>query len=134
MSRFRFWTLACDLLLLILVVLLVFFWRPVVSLFGECALYSTTGLWCPGCGTTRMFLALRNFDFWRAFCMNPLVFLLLCYLLLALLLCNLNVLFGWRAYRWLLNERALWIIAACCVCFALVRNLPFPPFCYLIAE
>ena len=81
-----------------------------------------------------MFLALRSLDVWRAFRMNPLVFLLLCYLLITLLLCNLNVLFGWRAYRWLLNERALWIIAACCVGFALVRNLPFPPFCYLIAE
>lgn len=128
----RFWTIAADILLLVLSVLLFFFWQPVVSLFGKCPFYALTGLWCPGCGATRMFYALRRWDLWSAFRYNPLVFLLLTYLVILLVLCNLKLIFGWDAYRRIMNEKALWIIAGASVVFALVRNIPCAPFTYLI--
>lgn len=42
-----------------------------------CPIYKTTGLQCPGCGATRMCLALMRFDLRQAFLYNPMLFLLL---------------------------------------------------------
>lgn len=42
-----------------------------------CPIYTTTGFQCPGCGATRMCLALMRFDFRKAFLFNPVLFLLI---------------------------------------------------------
>lgn len=42
-----------------------------------CIIYKYTGIQCPGCGVTRMFLSLIKFDFYNAFLYNPVVFILL---------------------------------------------------------
>jgi len=39
-----------------------------------CPIYTVTGLLCPGCGITRMMLALARLDFSSAFAANPLLF------------------------------------------------------------
>ena len=44
-----------------------------------CAFNKITGLLCPGCGITRMFLSLAKFDIPRAFMYNPAAFILLIY-------------------------------------------------------
>ena len=46
-------------------------------LFLKCPFYLLTGLYCPGCGITRMFLSLFQFRFYQAFRYNPFVFLCL---------------------------------------------------------
>ncbi len=45
-----------------------------VSTFFFCPFHKLTGLYCPGCGITRMFLALFKGEFYQAFRYNPLVF------------------------------------------------------------
>lgn len=42
-----------------------------------CPIYKITGLYCPGCGISRMFLALFKGKFYQAFRYNPLVFIFL---------------------------------------------------------
>lgn len=42
-----------------------------------CYINSKTGLLCPGCGITRMFLNLSKFQFVDAFFCNPVIFVLL---------------------------------------------------------
>lgn len=42
--------------------------------YFQCAFYTTTGYLCPGCGITRMFLALLRLDIPAAFSHNPVVF------------------------------------------------------------
>lgn len=42
-----------------------------------CPIYTVTGLKCPGCGVTRMCMALMELDFYGAFRCNPMLFLLL---------------------------------------------------------
>lgn len=42
-----------------------------------CPIYTITGLKCPGCGVTRMCMALMQLDFDRAFSCHPVLFLLL---------------------------------------------------------
>ncbi len=42
-----------------------------------CPIYAVTGLKCPGCGVTRMCLAMMRLDFHGAFLCHPVLFLLL---------------------------------------------------------
>lgn len=42
-----------------------------------CIFYKITGLYCPGCGITRLLFSLINLDIYQAFCYNPLVFILI---------------------------------------------------------
>jgi len=41
--------------------------------FPQCPLHALTGLYCPGCGTTRVFHHLLHGDPAGAFAMNPLM-------------------------------------------------------------
>ena len=41
-----------------------------------CLFHKITGLYCPGCGITRMISSIINFDFYQAFRYNPLIFIL----------------------------------------------------------
>ena len=50
----------------------------------ECFLYKHFGIYCPGCGGTRMVKSLLKLDFYQAFRYNPLVFILLCIYLIYL--------------------------------------------------
>ena len=43
-----------------------------------CFYYLTTGFYCPGCGTSRMFLSLFQLQFADAFHYNPVVLILFC--------------------------------------------------------
>lgn len=43
----------------------------------NCIFSEITGLYCPGCGITRMFISLFNLDIYQAFRYNPLVFIYL---------------------------------------------------------
>ena len=45
-----------------------------------CLFYKITGFKCPGCGVTRMLFSLIKLDFKRAFFYNPVVFILLPFL------------------------------------------------------
>ena len=52
----------------------VWFW---ITEWGiPCFYYLTTGFYCPGCGTSRMFLALLRLKFAEAFRHNPVVLIL----------------------------------------------------------
>lgn len=57
------------------------------SLTIPCAIYSRTGMLCPGCGTTRMFLYLSKFQIVDAFFCNPVIFILLIFWLAISVIC-----------------------------------------------
>ena len=46
-------------------------------IYLDCPIKKTIGLYCPGCGITRMFLSLLKLDFYQAFRYNPLLFITL---------------------------------------------------------
>ncbi len=52
-------------------------WIKYTGISIPCPINKLTGLQCPGCGATRMCLALMRFDFRSAFLFNPALFLLL---------------------------------------------------------
>ncbi len=46
-------------------------------IYIDCPIKTITGLNCPGCGITRMLLAILQLDFYQAFRYNPLLFICL---------------------------------------------------------
>ena len=42
-----------------------------------CPIHKLTGLYCPGCGLTRMLLSILKLDFYKALRYNPLLFIML---------------------------------------------------------
>jgi len=92
----------------------------------SCPLYALTGLYCPGCGSTRCLYSLVHFDLPGAMAMNPLLVLSLPFLLLMLLNGA-----GIRPrpldpLMRLLAMPMFWLIVL--VGYAVLRNLPWAPF------
>lgn len=96
------------------------------SLFPPCLFLKFTGLYCPGCGLTRMLHALAHGDVARAFEMNAMVLAMLP--AIALLVANeassrrfLPPFFARPLY-----DAKAWL--AVVVLFGVLRNLPWAPF------
>ena len=86
-----------------------------------CLFRSFTGLQCPGCGTSRMMLALMRFDIPAAFAYNPVAF----FSFPLWILISIGAFIGWpkpiRSSQILL--RILYINIAVYMVFAVLRNL-----------
>ena len=99
------------------------------SVLPPCPLHALTGLWCPGCGSTRALHALLHGDLAQALAMNPL--LVLASPLLAAMALNAA---GWHPrgsealWRALARPKPwLWLLLG----YGVLRNLPWPPFAWL---
>lgn len=97
----------------------------VTGLALPCPFHLVTGLQCPGCGVTRMCLALLRLDFSAAWQANP-GLLLLCPVLL-LLFARLSVQYlrtgDWRPSRRV--SLLIWAILIYLLVYSVLRNLPF---------
>lgn len=92
----------------------------------SCPLYALTGLYCPGCGSTRCLYSLVHVDLPGAMAMNPLLVLSLPFLLLMLLNGA-----GIRPRLFdplmrVLAKPMFWLVVL--VGYAVLRNLPWAPF------
>lgn len=91
-----------------------------------CFINKTTGLFCPGCGITRMLFALLRLEIKEAFFYNPLIFIMLpfiiiyyIYFLYLYVIDNTDKfyrLFPW--YSWV-------IVGILVISFTIARNLPY---------
>ena len=101
---------------------LYYVWGETTGLYLSCFFYATTGLLCPGCGISRMFLALIRLDIPAAFGYNPVVFVLL------ILWNAIAVLCFWGKPAFVRDRRFLYgtlgVSVAALVVFGIVRNIP----------
>lgn len=91
-----------------------------------CWFYELTGLYCPGCGVTRMLLAMLEGQFYQAFRYNPLVFMLIPGMLL-LLGAMLYKKSQGQPMRDTLHKIPEWIwiaLVVVLVIYGILRNLP----------
>lgn len=88
--------------------------------FMPCLLNKYTGLLCPGCGISRMFLSLARLQIRQAFCYNPAIFVLL------ILWNGVALLCFWGKPEFIRKERFLYISlglsVAALVLFGIARN------------
>jgi hypothetical protein len=112
--------------------LFLFFADPVRNRLLVCPTYALTGLYCTGCGTTRMLHSLLHLRVLEAFDHNPLIFLLLPLIGYFLLTGYLRLVAARRVLpdlqfpRWVPVPLGILLLA-----FTVLRNLPFPPFTFL---
>ncbi len=87
-----------------------------------CPIYSITGLQCPGCGISRMFLALLRLDISAAFQYNPVV---LCLLPLLILVgarkIYLYIRYNKKKDRFC--DALIWVMIVVLVLFGILRNI-----------
>lgn len=82
----------------------------------KCPFYLLTGLYCPGCGITRMFKALLEGNIYQAFRYNPLVFIyIMGYLLYKIMPFN----FSLKTSKKLLN-----FLLILTLFYGVLRNIP----------
>lgn len=93
--------------------------------YPQCALYRTTGLLCPGCGTLRALHQLTHGNLTAAWGLNPFVVALM----------PVGLWLGTRELIWLTTGRMLpgvvtrpifgWALVAGLIIFGVLRNVPF---------
>jgi len=95
----------------------------------ECPFHQATGLYCPGCGITRLIFALMVLDFKGAFGYNQFLFILLPFLLFY---------FFYQVYLYIVNKKdkifskipnyVYVILLIITIGWGVVRNLPMFPY------
>ena len=86
-----------------------------------CVFHELTGLYCPGCGITRLLFSLLELNFYQAFRSNPLVFILLMlsilYLILKLILKRFNI-------NLTIPNYIYYFLLIIVILFGILRNIP----------
>lgn len=91
-----------------------------------CLFYQITGLYCPGCGITRMILSLLRLDFYQAFRFNPLIFIALPFIIVLFIDMFFKWLVGKENYLYMkINDKAWIVLLIITLLFGVLRNLPF---------
>lgn len=96
--------------------------------FIPCIFHKITGLYCPGCGVTRMLISIFKLEFYQAFRYNPYLFILLiitiAYQIIKLITYKL------LTKKIKLNRCIYIMLLITTIAFGILRNLP--NFSYLI--
>jgi hypothetical protein len=89
---------------------------PAFNFNIPCPFHALTGLYCPGCGLTRVILSLMDFDLVQAFRFNPLIFILLpMYSLYTVLRLK-----GYKKF----SDYAMIVMLVLTISFGVLRNIP----------
>lgn len=91
-------------------------WLPLTNITVPCVFHEFTGLYCPGCGITRLILSLFSFDSVQAFRYNPLVFILLPLSLMYVIVHKKNMR--------ILTHIIMGVMLILTLLFGLLRNIP----------
>jgi hypothetical protein len=107
----------------------LFFFEPGKSgFFPVCPFRALTGFTCPGCGSTRGLHHLLHGELLGAFQLNPLIVLVLPFLLFALVRYTYAVLRGKPMKKNQLDAKYIWMLFVVVLSFWVFRNTPWYPF------
>lgn len=86
-----------------------------------CVFYEITGLYCPGCGITRLCLSLFEGDIYQAFRYNPIIFIDLPILFILFVL---NIFFKNNKNIKKITDVIIIFLATITIIFGVIRNIP----------
>ena len=89
-----------------------------IKITSLCPIKTITGLDCPGCGITRMFVALFYGNIYQAFRYNPLVFIELPIIFILLVLYKFK-----KEYRKVINIIFI-VLLIITIVYGVLRNIP----------
>jgi len=107
---------------------LYFFIDPSLNLFPRCPLYSTTGVYCPGCGSQRALHDFLHLDFMGVIGHNVLFLFGIVVLLYHYTILGLNTFFSKNHFNLVYHKRTPIIVLIIVVVYWIIRNIPYYPF------
>lgn len=96
--------------------------------FPKCILYSTTGIYCPGCGSQRATHQLLNLNIFGVLRHNVLYFISLFILGYHFIVTGINAFFKKDIYNYMYHPKTPLVILVMIVIFWILRNIPYYPF------
>lgn len=114
-----------------ILVFVYFYFNPNSMLFPKCPLYSTTGIYCPGCGSQRALHSLLHLNFREVIQYNV---LFLAGILLGIYhytIALLNHFYNKKYTSILSNKKTLLFLLGIVILFWILRNIPTYPFTLL---
>ena len=109
----------------IIVLIVIFFLYTVLIISFDigipCVFYEITGLYCPGCGITRLCLSLFEGDVYQAFRYNPIIFIDLPILFILFVL---NIFFKNNKNIKKITDVIIIFLATITIIFGVIRNIP----------
>jgi hypothetical protein len=121
------WVVAGCALLLTGAAVLYAFNPTEAHFFPPCPFHKLTGLYCPGCGSTRAMHQLLHGHVAAAFDFNPLVVVMLPFVAFAVARQAWQFSRRQRAPSWHMPAWSLWALVAVVLVFGVARNLPWGP-------
>lgn len=114
------------------IVTFFYFYNPVTKAYPSCPFYHFTGLYCPGCGSSRAVYQIVHGNFLYALNLNPLMILSIPFVFY-LLMCSLNIKIKGRVIfkRIVFTKNFYVILVAGIVLYWIIRNIPVYPFLIL---
>ena len=88
-----------------------------------CPIYTIFHVYCPGCGVTRMLGALFKGDFYQAFRYNPLVFILLPFIIFYIFDLIHSRITKKELYTNRVNNKVFYVLIAILLIYGLLRNI-----------
>ena len=110
-----------DIIVLIVIFLLYAVLIISFDIGIPCVFYEITGLYCPGCGITRLCLSLFEGDIYQAFRYNPIIFINLPILFILFVL---NIFFKKNKNIKKITDVIIIFLATITIIFGVIRNIP----------
>ncbi len=102
------------------------------NIYIPCLFYEKTGLYCPGCGISRMFIKLFNFDFYGAFRSNVCLFTMFPIFMFYAVFKILRYIKSGKHSQTKMETVFVWTVIVILLLFGVLRN--FSAFSYLAPE
>lgn len=109
------------------IITLLIYLNEKYSIYIPCIFHKITGLYCPGCGITRMLISIINLNYYQAFRYNPLMFILLPFFIIYYIL---YYIYWLKNKKLVINNKIWYTLLIIIIFYGIIRNLPF--FKYLI--
>lgn len=109
------------------IITLLIYLNKKYSIYIPCIFHKITGLYCPGCGITRMLISIINLNYYQAFRYNPLMFILLPFFIIYYIL---YYIYWLKNKKLVINNKIWYTLLIIIIFYGIIRNLPF--FKYLI--
>ena len=90
------------------------------SFYIPCFFHKITHLYCPGCGLTRMILSILKLDFYQAFRYNPLLFIILPFIIIYELIYYTNWI---QDKNFIISKKIWYTLLIITIVYTILRNI-----------
>ena len=110
----------------------LYYHSPEENMWLMCIIYMLSGYYCPGCGAGRVCYSILHGRLYQAFRYNPLLCLLLPWLVLYLCICMIQwLLYGRETISQRIPVWVVYVILAIVILYGILRNIEIYPFSLL---